>query len=467
MLFSKFKNVLRSLNDYIQNNGGPKKALPKILSKALYAFKNGGFGHLKNIFRSFVSNSTAFHNSYRDAEQLPSLLNELMEQNSSQKSFSPNAALLNRILDRENHPVCIIDHQYGGGANKYRELCAKELLAQGRAVVILSWDIHQCFINGLALHNGLQLNFVVDDIDILIDQKLFKFNAIIVNSIAMWSTKKHYKQDYYVAVQEILLKIVRLATAHSAETSFLFHDFYPVCPKYTLIDYTNKYCGIPIDKNLCKTCLSSTYSQLNIIKNTSFLNNWRNTWQAFFDTAKEIRFFSQSSQEIAQKIFSFRPRQSIVVPHRPLIAWNTAYSIPPDSPMVIGVVGNISFAKGARILRELSWLLDKTQRLVIIGNIEQPEELAPNVVVTGSYELASLPDILAQYKVTIGFIPSICPETFSYVTQECMNLGLPLVCFNIGAPAERISRWEHGLVVEEISAENALKALNALDSRRK
>jgi glycosyltransferase involved in cell wall biosynthesis len=38
--------------------------------------------------------------------------------------------------------------------------------------------------------------------------------------------------------------------------------------------------------------------------------------------------------------------------------------------------------------------------------------------------------------VGLCLLPSIWPETFSYVTQELMSLGVPLVCFDLGAPAE-------------------------------
>lgn len=47
-----------------------------------------------------------------------------------------------------------------------------------------------------------------------------------------------------------------------------------------------------------------------------------------------------------------------------------------------------------------------------------------------------------------------------------MQLGLPLVAFNLGAQGERVGKWEHGLLADEISAAGAYKALLALDARR-
>ncbi|WP_303193127.1 glycosyltransferase, partial [uncultured Desulfovibrio sp.] len=71
-----------------------------------------------------------------------------------------------------------------------------------------------------------------------------------------------------------------------------------------------------------------------------------------------------------------------------------------------------------------------------------------------------------KYGVTVGLVPSVWPETFCYVVQECMQLGLPLVAFNLGAQGERVGKWEHGLLADEISAAGAYKALLALDARR-
>ena len=45
------------------------------------------------------------------------------------------------------------------------------------------------------------------------------------------------------------------------------------------------------------------------------------------------------------------------------------------------------------------------------------------------------------------FLPSIVPETFSFVAEEVMALGLPLAAFDIGAPAERIRYYTRGAIL--------------------
>jgi hypothetical protein len=45
------------------------------------------------------------------------------------------------------------------------------------------------------------------------------------------------------------------------------------------------------------------------------------------------------------------------------------------------------------------------------------------------------------------FIPSICPETFSYTTQEAINMEINVACFDLGAPAERLKNYSKSLIM--------------------
>jgi hypothetical protein len=62
-------------------------------------------------------------------------------------------------------------------------------------------------------------------------------------------------------------------------------------------------------------------------------------------------------------------------------------------------------------------------------------------------------------------VPSIWPETYSYVTTELMRLNVPVACFNLGAPPERVARYPLGRVIERIDAALAVRELMALARR--
>jgi glycosyltransferase involved in cell wall biosynthesis len=138
--------------------------------------------------------------------------------------------------------------------------------------------------------------------------------------------------------------------------------------------------------------------------------------------------------------------------------------------MHIAVVGQITLPKGARLVQNLALLLQERNsqaRLTLVGTLVAPGiKLPDNVLVTGPYDKKHLRGLLQDLGVTIGLISSVWPETYHYVTQELMSFGLPLVCFDLGAPAERIQAWEHGMVAKEISAQDVLNTLEILDMRR-
>ncbi len=55
---------------------------------------------------------------------------------------------------------------------------------------------------------------------------------------------------------------------------------------------------------------------------------------------------------------------------------------------------------------------------------------------------------MARTKCRIGFLPSIWPETFSFVLSELLAFGLYPVVFNLGAQAERLSAAGTGSILE-------------------
>ena len=82
----------------------------------------------------------------------------------------------------------------------------------------------------------------------------------------------------------------------------------------------------------------------------------------------------------------------------------------------------------------------------IIGNIEEKYK-DDFMKEYGFYEVRDLPSILEKLSVNLIFMPSICPETFSYVTHEVIQMKIPLVCFNLGAQAEATISYNKGKVI--------------------
>jgi glycosyltransferase involved in cell wall biosynthesis len=67
---------------------------------------------------------------------------------------------------------------------------------------------------------------------------------------------------------------------------------------------------------------------------------------------------------------------------------------------------------------------------------------SPGVTFHPAYEAEQLPEIMSSFSV--GVIPSLFPETYSYVLSELWMAGKPVAASRIGSLAERIRDGENG-----------------------
>lgn len=133
-------------------------------------------------------------------------------------------------------------------------------------------------------------------------------------------------------------------------------------------------------------------------------------------------------------------------------------------PLRIGVVGAIGFAKGAELVIKAANIVARKQlkvEIVVLGRLSKTV-MMDKLRVLGPYKPQDLPALIEKERIHVFWIPSIWPETFSYVTTELMRLNVPIACFNLGAPRERIATYKAGAVIPRMDAASAIKELLAL-----
>jgi hypothetical protein len=69
------------------------------------------------------------------------------------------------------------------------------------------------------------------------------------------------------------------------------------------------------------------------------------------------------------------------------------------------------------------------------------------VFVTGRFEPDEAVALIAGQNAQIGFVASICPETWCLSLGDIWRAGLPAAAFDIGAPAERIRSTGRGFLL--------------------
>ena len=59
-------------------------------------------------------------------------------------------------------------------------------------------------------------------------------------------------------------------------------------------------------------------------------------------------------------------------------------------------------------------------------------------------------------------LPSVCPETFSFLTSEIIMMKVPLLVFDLGAQRDKTLEYCYGEVIPEMTAESVLKTADKL-----
>lgn len=356
----------------------------------------------------------------------------------------------------------LFDHAGGGGAAVFRAKEVARLQAAGQAVLLVrpvtrpvlgmpdgAFDIE-------LLHGRMAFRFPANDLaDLAALAGVLPLSEIVINSLVG-----------YRFPSEVMSFVRELRAARGVALRLLHHDYFPVCPSLNLIDAEDRFCGVP-GSDRCRTCLPSNPHARRPVGEAggeAALNiaGHRRLWQEFFDLADRHVFFSKSALATMRCAFALRDDRVRIMPH--LVDHVTVAPLPPPpaGPVArVAIIGGINVAKGACIVEGMVRLAERHRLPVLFelfGNIDRPLD-SPHFRNNGPYEPAQLPRLLAERGCHAVFLPSIWPETYCYILDEVVGLGLPVGVFGIGAPAERLCHWPNGFIVAPITPEAAVSAL--------
>lgn len=336
----------------------------------------------------------------------------------------------------------IIDHGLGGGANHYIDESFDNNTELSQLIILIRYDFNVTQTYKVAFaFKGLNYNISSSSLfEAFTFLSGFRINEIFLNSLVS-----------YPDVKEIIQEIVFLKEKTKSKVILPIHDFFPVCPSYTLLNEKMQYCGVPANLEICKNCLINNKNEFKIFEQETNIAKWRTSWNSINKIADEIICFSNSSKEIYLKAYPEISNKIIIKPHDISGRYKKIYD--PNKKIdkiIIGVLGGINEAKGAKVIQNLVDFIDVNNlnaKVVVIGEISITIN-SSSFEVTGRYNKKDLPDIVKMFHITQFLIPSICPETFSYTTDEIIQMGYPLIVFDIGAPAERVQKYQLGTVVK-------------------
>ncbi len=352
------------------------------------------------------------------------------------------------LFRRSGRPtILMLTHDLGGGVRRHID----ELVAHiaGKANVVL--------LESTARGAALSVPALPGHPDLALPAERLSDLARVLQSAVVTRAHVHHLMSMDVDVRALLHRL-------GIPFDVTVHDYFAICPQVNLLPWTQgAYCGEPPPAG-CNACIANRSSH-----GSRDITSWRrgNAWQ-FVEADRVIC----PSEDVRNRLARYGlDRQAIVVPHDPVAAGPWPMSPPTPgrrSRLRVAVIGVLANHKGALSVMSVAATADPADYLFqIIGYAEEelPESLADRIEITGEYEEAELPALLAKTRPHVVWFPAQWPETYSYTLTAAIDSGLPIVATRIGAFPERLEgRPMTWLVDPEASVEDWLATFDTVRS---
>ena len=237
----------------------------------------------------------------------------------------------------------------------------------------------------------------------------------------------------------------------------ILHDYFMLCPRVDLITGTGEFCDAA-PPEACLGCVTKYGAEAQDFDTLS----WRRDHLAFLAGAGRV---IAPSRDLATRMQRFLPREIAVwtpecesgfpAERRPRLA--------PDESLRVVTLGALNVAKGVRVVAALAEAVDKASApldIAVLGAVS--EALPASVSVSGPYRSEELGRLLSRASPHLVLLPAIWPETWSFVLTSALERGLPVVVFDIGAPAARLRALGRGHILPVDISNDAGKLMAAL-----
>ncbi|MBK5074422.1 glycosyltransferase [Budviciaceae bacterium CWB-B4] len=241
------------------------------------------------------------------------------------------------------------------------------------------------------------------------------------------------------------------------------HDYFLICPRIFMSDYQNKICHL-IDVKKCNNCcgvldrndfLRKISNKIGvalprIINNTPEIRLGK--IKKFVENAKLIFPVSNKVCEIYNNII---PSNNYIVNHIGNITSNMPIpsKVKQDGKVIVGLLGTLSYIKGAEVLVNILSLLKKDN----INNLEfhfygradkkwLDKLVSLGLIYKGTYTQNDLINVVSS--IDIGFVSPIWEDNAPQVVMEFLNLGTPVIGSRRGGITDFIEHMVNGYLFE-------------------
>jgi GT2 family glycosyltransferase len=357
---------------------------------------------------------------------------------------------LRTLRDAGERFALIVDNSLGGGTKKssadldafvgYGDRLVLRLSSGKEGRIHLECDqIKLCAVFLRGEHEELLRVLDAAECDLVIYHQLLGYDAAMIEALGIWSRQ-------------------RMAVCY-------LHDFYPICPRATLINAVGDFCGVA-SADICDRCVHLAGAHENANLDGILVAEHRSIFSSFLTDMTTIIAPSRNAAGYVQQVF---PSLSLETIRHPNKAGAYPSSMRDGKLVNVVILGAIGPHKGSRKLLEIAshaLLTHPHLNFTVVGYTDIDDELKklPNMKISGRYKPEELPVILGQLDSSVALFLQVWPETFSYTLSEAVQAGLLPIVPDIGAPAERVRDAGFGIVVPfPIDIKQLLATIDTLD----
>ncbi len=322
--------------------------------------------------------------------------------------------------------LLFISHDLGGGVDRHIRDLAQWLESKAEVLVLRPDGDDGLTLNWQRRSEDASLNF----------QRQKDFPRLRSLLRALRISRVHIQ--HLLGIADVAQQIV---DALNVPYYLTVHDFFPICPRITLMHSAGHFCDQPPEAE-CNRCLA-----MDRRARSRDIVTWRAEQERWLRGAARVLVPSHDTAARIQHVWS--TLTVWVAGHDQFNSATECNSFTVNKkefnkPLRIIVLGQLSIAKGLNVLVECAQ--DAAQRQLplefhLLGEPLQPVPSSAEIplFIHGAYletELAARLHFLAPH---LAWFPAQCPETWSYTLSAALAAGLPVVAPKIGAFIERLA----------------------------
>jgi len=247
------------------------------------------------------------------------------------------------------------------------------------------------------------------------------------------------------------------------------HDFYPLCPRVTMIDAVGRFCNLAAP-DLCTRCVAAGGAHEASRLDGLAADRHRALFGQFLKCFRYIIAPSENAAAFYRSAFGHLSVEAIPHPAYSLEFPAQARTGTDDEVILFGAIGPHKGSAELLAIAHQAKLTHPHLTFRVIGYTDIDDKLndVGNVTIVGKYQPYEMADIVAQSRGRLALFLSGWPETFSYTLTEAVQLGfIPLVP-NLGAPADRVAQAGFGAVFDyPFTASTVLGLIDDIASGRR